>query len=180
MPFEIYSRLETLLAVTGLNGPVAKAEAAAEAQELENALVHLQQIESGIFLTQAQGEYLQRFQNQIRPMAAKCTAEDMVQKMTVTPKLFPLSEAISEQQPAEVQCTYSGKCLILSGITAQNYTDFADFLRLLRNFFPPFFGMELGGSGVPWSVFDAQGNSFYACDRAGLSWRMIHTIGEET
>lgn len=178
MPSEICTRLETLLARTGLNGPIAKAEAAAEAEALNGVLAYFEEIEAEIFLADTQGEGLRRWQRQIRPPVYSGTAGDMMLKMNGTNQLFSsaaMTGLLPPDGPAVGSCE-ENTCRI-SGITAANAVSFADALRMLRSYLPPFVGCDLGGSGLTWAQFDALGNRFYDCDRAAFSWQMIETTG---
>lgn len=178
MPSEIYTRLETLLARTGLNGPIAKAEAAAEAEALENVKTYLSELENGVFLTDAAGEYLHRFQRQIRPAASKCTPADMAQKMADTPRFFYLGILSDLILGNGIDFVMDDLLHFTIGqVNAENCPTFADELRILLDFFPPLALFSLGENGITWTAFDALERPFYVHDRTPLNWQMIQTIG---
>lgn len=178
MPSEIYTRLETLLARTGLNGPIAKAEAAAEAEALDGVKTYMLALEKGIFLADATGEYLRRFQHEIRPVASKSTADDMAQKMADTPRLFYVSSLADVLAQIGLDFTTDIPLhFTLKQINAENCPTVADELRMLLDFFPPFTIFSLGGSGITWAAFDALERRFYEHDRTPLNWYIIQTIG---
>lgn len=176
MMSDISTRLENLSKTLGLNGKIAKSEMAAIGNELERLLSYFEKTENGVFLSTADGDFLNAFQREIEPFKDEADNEKMARKMNLTTNIFNLQFFEDKLKKHNISADYLKEEIKLSGVNEKNICEKAEILNFIINYSPIHTKITLSKSGKSWAVFDSLKYSFSMYENAGLSWNMIETI----